>query len=359
LALIRALADSPRVRSLVVMPRPITIHERLLGKLPFSRADPPEKTKVFEKTALDLLRPLAGRSWARGAYTAFLRDFHTLAARQETAQRVLLDFTPIAQIDYHLFAGYRVWYDLIDDFRTHNRFTDRDREMVRHKYQDVRTHADLVTGVTSEALADFTGVNTMVVSNGIPASQLKVVDTSAAEYDLGFVGFITDKCDVEFIRTIAEDGGMSVVIHGHAYDRSVARRLRKIPNVTIEGAFDEARLGLTMSTFAVGLIPYLPDRSHHGSPIKLYQYVASGRAVVSRHPYPGETDRLGDVVTVFDDADRSRFIAKVRRLVDAARVDGLERSKRIAGVITNAFTWSAKVDLILDRIEQTQTGTGG
>jgi hypothetical protein len=355
--MVQALADSARVRSLLLIPRPITIHERLLGKWPPLRAELPAKVKLLERTSFDLFGPLKGRRWARSAYKRLWPTLRELAQDQQDGMRVLLDFTPIARIDYYQsFPGYKVWYDLIDDFRRHNRFGQADRDLVRRKYDEVRMHADLVTGVTSAALEGFAGRNTMVVANGVASREPTVTDPAEAEYDLGFIGFVTDKFDIDMIRTIAEDGGMSVVVHGQVYDRAVARRLQRVQNVTLTGPFEEKRLPETMKSFAVGLIPYRADRSHHGSPIKLYQYITSGRAVVSSHAYPGESDRLGELVCVFEGKDKREFIATVRQLVQEARGCGIERSRRISRAVSEEVTWSAKVDLVLDRLEETSAG---
>src|SRR5690606_30136153 len=104
-------------------------------------------------------------------------------------------------------------------------------------------------------------------------------DVGSPEYDVGFLGFITDKFDVDFVRGLAERG-LKVVIYGHAYTRQTLRELTRITNVTYGGAFKATDVPDLISEFRVGIVPYLAQKRHDESPIKFFQYVAHGRPVL-------------------------------------------------------------------------------
>ncbi len=350
LALLRALSRSSRVRSLRVIPRPISVYERLLGKVSCRYEAFTGKAKIDDVTSWDLLGPLKGRSWAETAYGEILGESEARAPATEV--KVLLDFTPIAQIPYQLFPKSIVWYDLIDNFAKHNRFTSHQRALVNKKYALVDQRADFITGVSAAALCQFKNDNTLIVPNGLSAdSALHQYADNEASYDLGFIGFITNKLDISLVRKLAVEGGMTVAMYGKIYDKSTGKALKKLPNVFLKGPFHDKELPLISTKFRVGVIPYLRSREHDGSPNKLYQYLSYGKPVVSSNAYPGETDRFDKYVYVVENSPATEVIERVRTLVCQAKEGGEKLRRRLSALIDNSMKWENKVDDILDRLE--------
>src|SRR5690606_36807792 len=96
------------------------------------------------------------------------------------------------------------------------------------------------------------------------------------KYDVGYIGFITDKFDVAIIRALAEQG-ITFLICGHAYEKNILAEIRSIHGVTYNGPFSSEEVPSLVAKFRARIVPYLRQKSHDGSPIKFYQYIALGR----------------------------------------------------------------------------------
>ena len=117
----------------------------------------------------------------------------------------------------------------------------------------------------------------------------------------------------------------------------------------VTGAVPHARVPALLSTAAIGLAPYAPDAPGYFSPLKLFEYLAAGLAVVAgaipgvceivgpAHAVlipPGDPAALATAVSelVRDESRRERLGAAGRELV-VARHTWDARARRIVGVL--------------------------
>lgn len=198
---------------------------------------------------------------------------------------------------------------MIDNFVRHNRFTRKQKQLVEKKYQYVQRHADLITGVTKAALQQFIRNDTLDIANGIldycGAAFPKGVKT---EFGFGFVGFITDKLDVNFLLRLAHTSKEKIAIFGEAYDAKIKNQLKRCPEIEYFGSYTEKDLPEIMKLFEIGLIPYRESKSHDGSPIKLYQYFNFGRPVISNQFYEDDLINSQYACTVKSDEIDKAYI---------------------------------------------------
>lgn len=270
--------------------RPVSIYERLYNKK--SRAKKFSGIKVIDKTSLDFFGPLQGRSWTRTCYDKQLSNIISLYKENEK-KLIVLDFSPFMVFDVPMTKNIVFWHDMIDNFTKHNRFSRREKMMVENKYQHVSCNYKIVTGVTEEALAAIPNKNPLlsryVFSNGVfnthftPKSNLP--EGNVGHYDLGFIGFITNKFDVEFVTELARS--YSIVVYGDSLDDSIVESLRR-GGVTVMGRFKYQDLPSIMKTFKIGLLPYLLERSHDGSPLKMYEYLKYNKPCLTTISYEFE-----------------------------------------------------------------------
>lgn len=267
-----------RNNEVIFINRPVSIYERLLNKSKrksvFSKYS--SRINFVDITSCDLIGPLKGRLWTEKCYTRIFTDTLKTYTEYYNGKVCVIDFTPLAQIKYVKQKNVYYWYDLIDNFSIHNRFSEREKEIVKRKYEYVNIHANLITGVSSKAIKEFTNENVHVMPNGVYFESEEVTNSTPSDfdriYDLGFVGFVTDKFDVEFVNKLSEKH--SIVIWGKFYDESVTNKLSK--NIKIAGKFNYCYLPGIMKTFKVGLLPYLQNKSHDESPLKMYEYFKHG-----------------------------------------------------------------------------------
>lgn len=353
LHIIQALARSSSVASISVFNRPVTIHERLLRRKPLNlghRSDPQfPRVNWVDVTDSSLLGPFSGRRWLASCYTRW--QDHIRALRHPDATNILLDFTPLAGIDYDALGCDAVWYDAIDNFTKHNRFTLAETRLVREKYRYVSGRADFITAVSQGALDAFPSSSTrLVVPNGLPESPTSDFGSPISPmYDFGFMGFITDKFDIDLARRLS-DLGYSIGVFGEAYDQRVADELKRMRGVCLRGPFDQRDASLILTQFRVGLIPYLRHKLHDESPLKLYQYLSSGRPVLSSVAYEIESP----YVCVYEGMCQESLHQVSKRLLLASGSATAQEAMR-ASIAENAH-WRRKIEDVLGALSEAIAG---
>ena len=281
LQLLITLANLENVDEVVVANRPVSILEIILLRKKGKAVINHPKIRTINKISYDLFGPLKKRAWAADVYPGFISKLLE-SEKKENCKNILLDFLPIGCFDNKNLDGWVYWYDFIDNFVKHNRFTKNHVSLVEHKYNFVRQNANLVTAVTNDCLSlngPYKTSATNVLSNKIFISgenenrglKSNKFFGDSVTYDFGFIGFLTDKFDVDFVLELAEK--YSIVLYGSSFDGTVSKRLANSSNITLKGKFSYFDISDICSTFKIGLLPYLANKSHDGSPLKLYEYI--------------------------------------------------------------------------------------
>ena len=156
---------------------------------------------------------------------------------------------------------------------------------------------------------------------------------------VGYIGSIHEWIDVPLIEWLAQQRPQwSFLLVGHAH--VPVDGLRALPNVRLAGSQPYATLPSWSKTFDAAIIPYRMNRQvANANPLKLREYLAAGKAVVSvRNP---EIEKFSQWVRLVD--DRDGFLAAL----DAAVLDNAPGAAeaRIAAVADQ--TWDARVDAVL------------
>jgi len=349
LMMIKALSKSDRIRKITVINRPVSIYERLTTKKKIKKYKD-GKIKFLDTTSFDLIGPFQNRGWTEYCYNNIIKNTAESIEFQSSTKLIILDFTPIAKIDYSLFKNALIWYDLIDNFIKHNRFSKRQQRLVKKKYRAIETDASLITGVTSVALEQFNHTNKITITNGLLSHSKEESNRSCPTFAFGFVGFITDKLDVEFLINLANASSERIAIFGQAYDDKIVRILKGVPNIQMFGRFNESQLYEIISKFEIGLIPYREEKSHDGSPIKLYQYINYGVPVISTQNYE---DRLiqNKYVRFIQPNDPESALHFLQHIRKERKDDSLLFQNKVSRQIDNSILWSTKIDTILNKFD--------
>jgi glycosyltransferase involved in cell wall biosynthesis len=188
-----------------------------------------------------------------------------------------------------------------------------------------------------------------ITPNGIVPEHFDRVPARADRREpvvLGFVGFMRDWHGLDrVIAALAEHQGPPVVrfdIVGDGPARSALERqvaeLGIGDRVRFAGLADRASIPDLIGGFDIALQPQVVS---YASPLKLFEYMAAGRAIVAPD-LPNIREILCDGVNalLFDPAeDDSMWKAIVRLLTDAGLRDRLGRAAR-ATVRERDFTWA-------------------
>lgn len=338
--IIAALAALDNVERVTVINRPVSLYERVINKpLPKNLSD--GKIHYIDSTSLDLIGPLSGRKWFSKCYTQkkppeFYIDGYT---------NVILDFLPIGGIDYKSIRHDYVWYDFIDNFAKHNRFDTKEKALVAKKYASVLALADMITGVSPGSVEGYDDAVVLPNSPGINPKLLVRVEIDNSAADFGFIGFVTDKFDVEILRNLSAEG-YKVNIHGEFYDKAVQKSIISIPGVRVTGKFQHSDIPQLMKTFKVGLIPYRADRLHDESPLKLYQYLMHGRPVLTSIDY----ELVGPSIISYADQSPEMVTEAARSLLKIAETP--EGQNEAINMIDDRQFWVPKLSALLEKISK-------
>jgi glycosyltransferase involved in cell wall biosynthesis len=167
---------------------------------------------------------------------------------------------------------------------------------IRARETELASNVDLIVGTSTKLVKKWKPINqdTVLVSNGADVGSFK----RALDLDLqvpgdlqqiptpriGYVGFVDGRFDTQLYERLADRRpGWHFVIIGPLMERHVdLSRLRQKPNVHFLGARPRASLPAYLKGFAVCTIPYICNTLAESIfPLKLFEYLAAGRPVVS------------------------------------------------------------------------------
>lgn len=245
-------------------------------------------------------------------------------------------------------------YYCIDDYAA---LPDVDFAAVTAMDQELTANSNLVFVASETLLAakKALNLNTFLSPHGVDVAHFGKAQSdnvvAPPELDgiprpiIGFFGLIEQWIDLETVRYLAENRpDWSFVMIGRvAVDRE---KIPKLPNLHFLGQRPYEQLPDYGGHFAASIIPYYLTRQvMHANPLKLREYLAMGKPVVSsRTP---ETEKFGDVVAIADSPEE--FLAAIDRAVQE-RDDTAAVKKRLERVAS--FSWQARVDEVLNQISE-------
>lgn len=245
-----------------------------------------------------------------------------------------------------------VVYYCIDDYAAH---PGVDAALIAQRDEALSRRADLLC-VAPPALLDAKRAlnpdNTVFSPHGVdvglfaqaqhPATEVPALARDLPRPIVGYIGSIHAWIDVPLIEWLARQRPQwRFLLVGHAH--VPIDGLRALPNVILAGAQPYASLPSWSKAFDAAIIPYRLNRQvANANPLKLREYLAAGKAVVSvRNP---EIEKFSQWVRLVD--DRDGFLAAL----DAAVLDHAPGAAeaRIAAVADQ--TWDARVDAVLAEV---------
>ncbi len=232
---------------------------------------------------------------------------------------------------------------------------------LRNWYDEAIDGADLVVGSARDLLEKVrkerpdavlcpNGVDYRHFADHIPGDPPQdVADLAAGDKPvIGYYGAIAEWVDFGLIRKAANDlPEYEFVFIGPEYDASVKQHLEvfDLPNVRWLGVKDYKELPAYLHVFDVATIPFLVNEVTHAvSPLKLFEYFAGGRPVVT--PALRECAQY-EAVLIADDAED--YVRKLRMAVDLRRdPEHLALLRRTA----RANTWEMRCGGLIDALER-------
>ena len=299
--------------------------------------------------------------WQKYYFTETLATkFHVASLRKRLRLKKNED---IATICYHpmfwpyvkeLNSSLSIYY-AYDNFAKQGNWTT----VMGDYQQQAISHADIVIA-SSQAIADSlpidTTTNLHILENGVDGDNFFVAPNSPPEEYLNisspriiYTGTINRKVDIRMISHVAQKRPeWNWVLVGHfeendllsdEYLHDSVPLIKKLPNVFLLGQQDRARIPGFLHHADVLTMCYRSDRAgwwNDGSPLKLYEYFATGKPVVSS-PLQTVAKHSAEIAfaTVAD-----QWEIKIDEQLNSNNLELAAKRKEIA----KNNTWEARVD---------------
>jgi glycosyltransferase involved in cell wall biosynthesis len=272
-------------------------------------------------------------------------QFSKLLTKNNFKTYILWIGTPTAAIFLDLFDPEMTVYHAVDRY---SEFSFVDREKINLYEKIVAEKADVIL-CTSDAIRDdlvkynkFAYTVTHAVDTDL-FNPTRILDIPDELKDInrpliGFIGGLVDWVDYDLLYNLAKKmPNICLVLIGRKDDSVDFSSLQRLPNVLWLGYKDFNILPNYLNMFSVCLIPYvINDRVEAVDPIKLREYLAMGKPVVSTE-LP-EVKKLNNFVYIGKNADD--FVAKVKVAIEENNSNlTLERM-----AIAQRSNWESKLD---------------
>jgi len=250
-------------------------------------------------------------------------------------------------------------YQIVDEYSGYTGLGTERRQAILERERRLIQRADIVF-VTAPSLLERKGrynPRTYLVPNAVDSEAFaEALARPAMPSDLealprpriGYVGAVNDKVDFGLLREVAQRRpNWSVVLVGPwaVREDTDAYALREQQSVHFLGKRDVGQVPHYVAGLDVCLMPYkLNEWTLHINPLKMYEYLAAGRPVVST-PIPAAASFSG-WISVAEGADA--FMEAVEKAL--AEDDVEQREKRVQAVAQH--TWDARVELISEKLAE-------
>lgn len=238
-------------------------------------------------------------------------------------------------------------FDVLDDWLLHPGM-GAFRQAAAKGYEIARRQADAIFTVSPAIETAFAGAagSVFTVPNGVDidyfGARAEAADLSGIPRPrVGYVGMIESRFDTELMSRVAvELPQVSFCLVG-PFDRGHVRQLRILSNIHLLGRrpFDEVPSYL--SGFDVCMIPHVRNSfTDRMDPLKLYEYLAAGRPVVSTRI--AGLAPFSELIEVTETAEE--FSAAIRRLL----LNPGSSAERIKAA--RKHSWQNRVALMLSKL---------
>ena len=373
-SVVLGLANHPAVSRVLVVDRPLALPHLLFDAMrgrswrlrqgELVRKDSfSALTKVSEKLyVLDLIVPdivqslLLRRGWWPHVLQQELVARKTRAAARwlGMANPMLWLFTPISAPLIGRASESLVVFDAIDDWMSHSGMGPY-RESAARGYETIRQRADVIFCV-SENLAESLGggrADPFWIPNGVDASLFTPDGPLAADVlelpspRVGYVGAIERRVDIELLTEVVSALPSASFVFVGPYDRRLVAPVKKLPNAYFLGARRFEEMPAYLRAMDVCIMPHRVNAfTSSMNPLKLYEYLACGRPVVST-PVAG-TESFRGLIEIA--RTPNEFVACITKAMQSVGPDEIAARRRAV----EAQSWQSRVNQMMNIVVQAQ-----
>lgn len=308
--------------------------------LPVTTVDEPNLTVIHPKT-LPAPRSNTERALAR---LLLKRQIQPVLDRLNITDPILWTSLPTAvDMAGHLGESALVYY-CGDDFSA---LAGVDHQTVADREQELMSKADLIVAASEKLVQKFPEGKTRLLPHGVdyhrfatPAPRASDLP-DASKPTAGFYGSLSNWLDVDLmVDVITRLPDVNFILIGNI-ETDVSKVLA-LPNVVHMGPRPHSALPGYSQHWHISMLPFLDNAQIRScNPLKLREYLATGRPVVST-PFPALLP-YKDNVFVATSADE--WVAAIRSAID-------EPSSPDRQALVKDHTWQARADMLSTWLDQ-------
>ena len=370
--LIQHFEKNKNIEKILIVDRPTTLPEMILKKrywkvksgktirrtLFTSLTQVSEKIFVLDIFAMDLFKPLIlKRDWWDYIFRKekIIQEINKAIAFLNFKNRVLFLWTPLSTGVIGKIGEDIIVFDADDNWLKHPEINDK-RGWIKRGYETIKEKADIIFTNSKETqkLMQNPRVPPILVPNGVDKEffqikHLEIPDDlkNIPHPIIGYSGTLAKRIDVELLSFLARKlSKVSFVLIGQVLDKRWIKPLFKLNNIYYLGDKHYSRLPNYIANFDICIIPHNVGKLEcDGDPIKLYEYLAAGKPVVST-PILG-VDVFKDIITIAQ--TKEEFLEGLIYWLEKIKEDKY-LPERLKNSISDEHTWGKKADLMVSII---------
>jgi len=361
-----------RVGRILVVDRPTSLPELIL-KRKFWRV---RDGKVIKRTSFSFLTQVSKKIFVLDIFTCQLikplvlkRDWWDyIFKRLVIIKRIkdIISFLGLKNITLFLWSPMStgvigklterlVVFDALDNWTRHPEIKDR-RGLIIKGYIIIMKNADVIFANSKEtqSFMSSSNIKPILIPNGVDKEFFSVKDKFIPE-DIknipkpivGYAGKIGKRINIDIMEFVAQKlPEASFVFVGPFLDKKWVKKLLAHKNIFFLGDKNYEKLPYYLNNFDLCIIPHnVGSLENEGDPIKLYEYLAAGKPVVT-------TDIAG--VDLFENyvkicKSREEFLEGIIYWLERIKLDK-SLSYELKSVIKEENEWEQKAKIILDEI---------
>ncbi|MFZ5391432.1 MAG: glycosyltransferase [Patescibacteria group bacterium] len=285
----------------------------------------------------------------------FLKKLNKQLERLDLKNIVLWSYLPTLSGMYGFCGEVCSVFDAVDNWLEHSSYLAY-QDKLKMNYQTIRYKADLIF-TTSPALVNFfdRAKGCWFIPNGVNLDRInqpiKLVGRDILDLPRPLIGYVgvmqEDRLDIDLIAYIArQNPDKSFVFIGPVWSGLkpiIKAKLLHLPNVYFLGYKSSLEMPAYLREFDVAIMPHLVnDFIRSTNPMKIYQYLAAGKPVVST-PAEGIDNFKDYIYSATTPQDFNQAIAAALKENSPALV---EQRKHLAA----EHSWQARVNSMLEKV---------
>lgn len=276
-----------------------------------------------------------------------------------TEKLIVWTYTPHSADFVGVFGECAAVYECVDEFTASKGLVNAkaignmERDLIQKVDILIVTAQGLLKNKQAYARRSMLVPNAAEVSHfaTVADSTLSIADSlrDVSHPTVGFLGSVQYWIDTELLAEIAEKHpSWTVILVGPVGILANVEMLEKLPNVIFTGRVPYADVPSYVKAFDVCLNPYrMDDVAEHCSPLKLYEYLATGKPVVSVDM--PEVHQFKDMIAVA--YSREEFVRLVEETVSSLTEQSDEDVERRMQEAHN-HTWDKRFESVVVAVAQ-------